>query len=192
MEKMRFRSIWRLWIRGCLSSAKISVLVNGSPTPEFDMERGLKQGDPLSPFLFLIVAEAMSVMMQEASNKGLFKGCSIGSLKMELTHLQFADDSLFLGSGPCSTQMLICSNNMERHLQLVQTSISVYTWNSRVIATARTQFGAFEASTSFRGYFVNIGMGDLEGKKYGGYEREAMEWSIYCFRHSSFIAPMNL
>lgn len=97
MEQMRFGAIWRSWIRGCLSSVKISVLVNGSPTKDFGMERGFRQGDPLSPFLFLIAAEAMSVMMQEASKKGLFKGCRIADTQVEVSHLQFADDSLFIG-----------------------------------------------------------------------------------------------
>nr|GFC10900.1 RNA-directed DNA polymerase, eukaryota [Tanacetum cinerariifolium] len=47
-----FGSKWRSWIRGSLSSGKASILVNGSPTPEFHFHRGLKQGDPLAPFMF--------------------------------------------------------------------------------------------------------------------------------------------
>ncbi|GKB96500.1 hypothetical protein Tco_0982637, partial [Tanacetum coccineum] len=51
--------------------AKISVLINGSPTKEFSMEKGLRQGDPLSPLLFLLVAESLQVSILEACNKGL-------------------------------------------------------------------------------------------------------------------------
>lgn len=77
--------------------AHVSIFVNGSPTVEFVMEKGLRQGDPLSAFLFILVAHALSVMMREAVEKGMFKGEKIGRNAVEVTHLQFADDVLFMG-----------------------------------------------------------------------------------------------
>lgn len=47
MEQMDFEGKWRSWIRGCLSSTRASVIVNESATKEFDLERGIRQGDPL-------------------------------------------------------------------------------------------------------------------------------------------------
>jgi hypothetical protein len=64
MRCMAFPALWRKWIRECVGSATASVLVNGSPTGEFQLERGLRQGDPLSPFLFLLAAEGLNVMMR--------------------------------------------------------------------------------------------------------------------------------
>ncbi|GKB55886.1 kinase-like domain, phloem protein 2-like protein [Tanacetum coccineum] len=61
LGKSGFGSKWRGWIRGCLHSSKASVLVNGSPIDEFLFHRGLRQGDPLSPFLFILVIESLHV-----------------------------------------------------------------------------------------------------------------------------------
>ncbi|GJY88753.1 putative RNA-directed DNA polymerase [Tanacetum coccineum] len=69
MMPIGFGKKWCKWIHGCLSSASISVLVNGPPNNEFSMKRGLCQGDPLYLFLFLIVAEALQVLTLEACEK---------------------------------------------------------------------------------------------------------------------------
>ena len=88
MDKMGFGVKWRHWIKGCISSASVSVLINGSPSCEFTMERGLRQGDPLSPFLFIIVAEALQVLMLEACNLGVFRGVLIGDDEVNVSLLQ--------------------------------------------------------------------------------------------------------
>ncbi|GJR12182.1 putative RNA-directed DNA polymerase, eukaryota, reverse transcriptase zinc-binding domain protein, partial [Tanacetum coccineum] len=97
MRQMGFGEKWRNWIASCLSSSSISVLINGSPSKEFKMERGLRQGDPLSPFLFLLVADALQVITVDACNKCIFKGVFIGDNGANVSLLQFADDALFFG-----------------------------------------------------------------------------------------------
>ncbi|GKV35031.1 hypothetical protein SLEP1_g43351 [Rubroshorea leprosula] len=97
MERMGFDTVWRGWISECLKSKTVSILVNGSTTKEFAMSRGLRQGDPLSPFLFLMVAEALNGLTSVAVSKGFFRGAKIGDGELEISHLQFADNTLFMG-----------------------------------------------------------------------------------------------
>ncbi|KAJ9543812.1 hypothetical protein OSB04_023519 [Centaurea solstitialis] len=97
LKSMGFGVKWCNWIRACLRSSRISVLVNGSPTEEFTMEKGIRQGDPLAPFLFLVVAEGLHIMVEEAKEKGLYKGLKVGNKEVVLSHLQYADDAIFFG-----------------------------------------------------------------------------------------------
>ncbi|GJS76819.1 RNA-directed DNA polymerase, eukaryota [Tanacetum coccineum] len=87
---------WRGWIQSSLSSSRGSILVNGSPTNEFQFYKGLKQGDPLSPFLFILVMESLHLSFQNVVNEGMFEGISIGS-SMKLSNFFYADDVVFMG-----------------------------------------------------------------------------------------------
>lgn len=82
-------------MKECHESVKFSVLVNGSPTAKFAMERGLRQEDPLSPFLFILAAESLNVMMEESVTQGLFLPMVVGNNNVNLLHLQFVDDATF-------------------------------------------------------------------------------------------------
>ncbi|XP_071704164.1 uncharacterized protein [Rutidosis leptorrhynchoides] len=96
MRQMNFSDKWISWIRGCLSSGRSSILIRGSPMNEFSLEKGLRQGDHLPPFLFLIVSETLNIMMKDVVSLGHYKGVSVGCDLIHLSHLQFADDVLFL------------------------------------------------------------------------------------------------
>nr|GEY88882.1 putative RNA-directed DNA polymerase, eukaryota, reverse transcriptase zinc-binding domain protein [Tanacetum cinerariifolium] len=97
MLKMGFGSKWRSWISGSLHNVRSSVLVNGSPTKEFELFKGLRQGDPLSPFLFILAMEGLHSLMCKAKELGLFKGANIGRDNIKVSHLMYADDVLFFG-----------------------------------------------------------------------------------------------
>lgn len=98
MHKMNFPTLWRQWMSECIGTATASVLVNGCPTDEFPMERGLRQGDPLSSFLFLLAAEGFNVLMLSIIEPGLFRSYYVGhDNALYLSHLQFADDTLIIG-----------------------------------------------------------------------------------------------
>nr|GEV30152.1 ankyrin repeat-containing protein [Tanacetum cinerariifolium] len=94
MEQMGFSRKWITWISSCLKSAFASVLINSFPTKEFKVEKGLRQGDPLSPFLFIIAIEALNVALLNTCNN-TFHGVKVGNI--HVSHLQFTDDALIMG-----------------------------------------------------------------------------------------------
>nr|GEV47220.1 RNA-directed DNA polymerase, eukaryota, reverse transcriptase zinc-binding domain protein [Tanacetum cinerariifolium] len=94
MHFMGFSDKWINWISGCLHSSTSSILINGSPTREFNIHRGLRQWDPLSPFLYIIAMEGLHVAMEDAMAAGLYNGFNINNTS--LSHLFFVDDVLLL------------------------------------------------------------------------------------------------
>lgn len=97
MGRFRFCDKWRKWIRECIFCGKCSVLVNGSPTEQIEIKKGLKQGDPLAPFLFLLVAESLNGLMNNVVSLRKFSGCKIGTEGPEISLLQYADDTIVVG-----------------------------------------------------------------------------------------------
>ncbi|XP_071713038.1 uncharacterized protein [Rutidosis leptorrhynchoides] len=94
---MGFGDKWRQWIFSCLKLALILILVNGSPTKEFTLGRGIHQGDPLSSFLFILTTEGLNILTKAATEKELFKCVKIGNDKVNVSHLQYEDDTMFIG-----------------------------------------------------------------------------------------------
>ncbi|MCH80144.1 LINE-1 reverse transcriptase like [Trifolium medium] len=92
-----FDDKWRSWIRACVFAGSLLVLVNGSPTEQIDISKGLKQGDPLAPFLFILVAEGLGALLKKAVGLGYFKGVQISTSGATMSHLQYADDTFFVG-----------------------------------------------------------------------------------------------
>jgi hypothetical protein len=97
LKRCGFGERWCSWIKHCISSARFSVLINGSPSGFFGSSRGVRQGDPLSPFLFVLVMEAFSRMINAIYSRGLISGFFVGTRehnRVEVSHLLFADDTL--------------------------------------------------------------------------------------------------
>ncbi|RVW35406.1 LINE-1 reverse transcriptase-like [Vitis vinifera] len=72
--KMGFGSRWMEWIWWCISTAKFSVLVNEVPAGFFPNSKGLRQGDPLSPYLFVLGMEVLSTLIRRAVDGGFLSG----------------------------------------------------------------------------------------------------------------------
>ena len=82
----------------CISTVKFFVLINGTPCGFFESSRSIRQGDPLSLLLFVIVTDAFSKMLDKAVRDGLVSSARVGPTgnSLQVTHLLFIDDTLVL------------------------------------------------------------------------------------------------
>ncbi len=121
LDQMGFGSKWRGWIRYYISTVRYSILINGSPSGFLGRSRGHRQGDPLSPLLFLFVIEVLSRMLQRTDEAGLIRGFQAGramGVSVSISHLLFADDTI-----------LFCDADLHQllHIRLVLSCFEVVT-----------------------------------------------------------------
>ena len=97
LDRCGFLGKWCHWIHYYISTVRFSILINGSPEGFFGSTRGIRQGDPLSLLLFVLIMEALSRMMSKTVEEGLLSGFQVGALgngPLCISYLLFVDDTL--------------------------------------------------------------------------------------------------
>ena len=97
LEAFSFSYQWINLIFKCISTTRILVLVNGSLEGLFEVSRGIIQGDPLSPFFFIIMVEAFGRAITKAYKNKEIKGVTATRNMPNITHQQYVDDMILPG-----------------------------------------------------------------------------------------------
>ena len=98
LEAQQFPPIFITWVTECISSPRFSVAINGELAGFFEGKKGLRQGDSISPYLFIMLMEVLSRLLDKAESDGSFRLHPLCS-SPKLTHLLFADDLLVFSDG---------------------------------------------------------------------------------------------
>nr|GEY58931.1 RNA-directed DNA polymerase, eukaryota, reverse transcriptase zinc-binding domain protein [Tanacetum cinerariifolium] len=131
-----------------------SIIINGSPTGEFQFGRGLKQGDPLSPFLFLLVMESLHISFKRVVEADIFKGIKVGG-SVNLSHMFYANDAVFVGEWSESNivsliHVLDCFHRVSRlKINLNKSKLMGIEVDSTKVARAVGKFGCLVLKTPF-------------------------------------------
>ncbi|XP_050207292.1 uncharacterized protein LOC126656731 [Mercurialis annua] len=131
LQRMNFNSKWISWISACFDSAQLSVLLNGCPTDNFFMEKGVRQGDPISPMLFVLAVECLRAIFAKACALGLLSGIHVDGLIDDLFILQFAADTLLFIT--CDLMMVESLLRILRWFELIISGLKINYQKSSII-----------------------------------------------------------
>nr|GEU89013.1 RNA-directed DNA polymerase, eukaryota [Tanacetum cinerariifolium] len=154
LEAFGFGNKWRSLIRGIFNSNRASILVNGSPSKEFSCFRGLKQGDPLAPYPFILIMELLHLSFNRVVEEGLFKGIQLPG-PIVLSHLFYADDAIFIGEWSDGnlkgiTNILKCFFLASRlHINIQKCQVMGVGVPSQVVEQAASYIGCSILNTQF-------------------------------------------
>ena len=158
MEKMGFIEHWINLMMLCVKTMTYSILVNGEPKGMITPSSGIRQGDPFSPFLFLLCTEGLNGLINKAAHQRYIKGYSLCRNSPHITHLLFANDNL-----------LFCKASIEE-CQRVLDILDVYgRCSSQQINRSKTTIFFSKSTTNDTRNQIKLALGVLEIIQYERY-----------------------
>ncbi len=167
MIKMGFNSIWVNLMMECVRTVSFSVLVNGSPHGYFSPSRGLRQGDPLSPYLFLLCAEGLHGLLSQAESTGKIQGLSLCRNGPHLTHLFFADDCLLFckaNLNECATLLQILDQYEYASGQQLNRTKTTLFFSKCVASSTQEELSRILGAPAVRQYEKYLGLPSFVGR----------------------------
>jgi hypothetical protein len=179
------------WMMGCITTATLAVLINGEASKAFHSERGLRQGCPLSPLLFILVLESLSILLKRSKLAGKLTGIKASRLT-QILHLLFVDDVIIMTSDSLSewTEILNVLNvfcsvtglkiNLQKSMFLATGA------RETILSELKTLFGIdfrdLEAGFNYLGYYIKPSSYKAKDWSwlYEKFERRIQHWCNRC------------
>lgn len=168
MEKMGFASKWINLVSACIRSVSFSIMLNGQPHGLIHPTRGLRQGDPLSPYLFLLVTEGLHALFRRVEAKGDINGVSLCPAGLQISHLLFADDSLVFCRATvpeCVKLQSILYNYEEASSQSINRGKTNIFFSSNTSHQTRVAIMSFLGIPSTQSFEQYLGLPSLIGRR---------------------------
>jgi hypothetical protein len=166
-KRLGFDERWIKLIMMCVTSVQYAVIVNGKPCGNIKPQRGLRQGDPISPYLFLLCAEALEALLEEENMDEALTGVPTSRRGPRISHLFFADDSLLfcranMGQWDCLTHILqVYEDASGQRLNANKTSIF---FSKNTSLEEKEKILEVAGIPSSRRYDTDLGLPALVGK----------------------------
>ncbi|XP_033139816.1 uncharacterized protein LOC117131700 [Brassica rapa] len=168
LGKLGFHPIWVVWIMECIRSVSYSFLVNGAAQGKVTPTRGIRQGDPLSPYLFILCTEVLSKLCDKSLQDGRMAGVKVARGCPPINHLLFADDTMFF------TKTNVSSCEALKHIltvyegasgQCINLGKSAITFSSKTPSDVKTRIKAFFNIQNEGGVGKYLGLPEHFGRK---------------------------
>nr|GEY51015.1 RNA-directed DNA polymerase, eukaryota, reverse transcriptase zinc-binding domain protein [Tanacetum cinerariifolium] len=157
------------------------------PTKEFNFQKGLKQGDPLSPFLFILVMESLHLSFQRVVDACMYKGVQLNS-SLSLLHMFYADDAIFVGEW--------CDNNINTLILVLDcfhraSGLKINLTKSKIMGTHVADHKVKEAASKLGCLILNSPFSYL-GTKVGGSMSRYQAWEDVINKVSSRLSKWKM
>ncbi|KAG7558509.1 Reverse transcriptase domain [Arabidopsis thaliana x Arabidopsis arenosa] len=168
LERIGFHHVWINWIMQCITSVSYSYLLNGTAQGIVNPQRGLRQGDPLSPYVFILCSEVLSGLCTKAQRENKLTGVKVGKKSPRLNHLLFADDTMFFcksDAKECATLMDILHKYEVASGQKINPQKSAITFSAKTQTIGKDRVKQLLGITSEGGSGKYLGLPELFGRK---------------------------
>ena len=144
-ERMGFFDTWVHWVMECVTTVSYSFLIGNEAKGSVNPQRGIRQGDPLSPYIFIICGEVLSGLCKKAQDMGSLPGVRVARNSPKLNHLLFADDTMFFtktDTHACTTLVDILRKYEAASGQKINTLKSSISFSSKTPTDIRSRVKA--------------------------------------------------